>query len=32
VRADLTHGERMLDAMAQIAQVGYFARASRDGP
>jgi hypothetical protein len=26
VRADLTHGERMLDAMAQVAQVGYFAR------
>jgi hypothetical protein len=26
VRADLTHGERVLDAMAQIAQVGYFAR------
>ena len=26
VRADLTHGERVLDAMAQVAQVGYFAR------
>ena len=26
VRADLTHGERVLDAMAQLAQVGYFAR------
>ena len=26
VRADLTHGERVLDAMAQGAQVGYFAR------
>lgn len=26
VRADLTHGERMLDAMAQVAQVGYLAR------
>lgn len=26
VRADLTHGERMLDGMAQVAQVGYFAR------
>ena len=26
VRADLTHGERMLDAMAQVAQVGYIAR------
>ena len=26
VRADLTHGERVLDAMAQIAQVGYFTR------
>jgi hypothetical protein len=26
VRADLTHGERMLDAMAQVAQVGYFVR------
>lgn len=26
VRADLTHGERILDALAQAAQVGYFAR------
>lgn len=26
VRADLTHGERVLDALAQVAQVGYFAR------
>jgi hypothetical protein len=26
VRADLTHGERVLDALAQLAQVGYFAR------
>ena len=26
VRADLTHGERVLDAMAQVAQVVYFAR------
>jgi len=26
VRADLTHGLRMLDALAQVAQVGYFAR------
>ena len=26
VRADLTHGERVLDAMAQMAQIGYFAR------
>jgi hypothetical protein len=26
VRADLSHGERVLDAMAQIAQVGYFTR------
>jgi len=26
VRADLTHGERMLDGLAQVAQVDYFAR------
>ncbi len=26
VRADLTHGERVLDGIAQLAQVGYFAR------
>ena len=26
VRADLTHGERVLDGLAQVAQVGYFAR------
>lgn len=26
VRADLTHGERVLDALTQLAQVGYFAR------
>ncbi len=26
VRADLTHGERGLDALAQLAQVGYLAR------
>ena len=26
VRADLTHGERVLDTLAQLAQVGYFAR------
>ena len=26
VRADLTHGERVLDALAQAAQVGYFGR------
>ena len=25
VRADLTHGERVLDAIAQVAQVRYFA-------
>ena len=26
VRADLTHGERVLDALAQLAQLAYFAR------
>ena len=26
VRANMTHGERVLDAMAQLAQVGYLAR------
>lgn len=26
VRADLTHGERVLDAIAQLAQLAYFAR------
>ena len=26
VRADLTHGERVLDALAQVAQLAYFAR------
>ena len=26
VRADLTHGERVLDALAQVAQMAYFAR------
>ncbi len=26
VRADLTHGERVLDGLAQLVQVGYFAR------
>jgi hypothetical protein len=26
VRADLTHGERVLDAMAQLAQLAYFTR------
>lgn len=26
VRADLTHGERVLDAMAQLAQLAYFMR------
>ncbi len=26
VRADLTHGERVLDTIAQLAQLAYFAR------
>jgi hypothetical protein len=26
VRADLTHGERVLDAIAQLAQLAYFTR------
>lgn len=26
VRADLTHGERVLDTLAQLAQLAYFAR------
>lgn len=26
VRADLTHGERVLDALAQLAQLAYFTR------
>lgn len=26
VRADLTHGERMLDAISQLAQLAYFMR------
>lgn len=26
VRADLTHGERVLDGLAQLAQLAYFAR------
>lgn len=26
VRADLTHGERVLDALAQLAQLAYFGR------
>lgn len=26
VRADLTHGERVLDAIAQLAQLAYFSR------
>lgn len=31
VRADLTHGERVLGAIAQIAQLPYFVRSLRGG-